>query len=372
MGMSRIAAVATALPPHRHRQADLADATAGLLGMAAPRRRLLDRLYANAGVETRHTALPLADYRRLDHLGTVNDQYVKHAADLGEEAVRRALTRAGAAAGDVGLFVVTSVTGVAVPSLDALLMPRLGLRATVKRVPVFGLGCVAGAAGLARIHDYLLAWPAQTAVLLSVELCSLSVPLSDPTTGDLVVSALFGDGAGAVVVRGTEAAAAAESIEAIETGGVTAPAGRGAAGPRIVATHSEVCPDTHDVLGWRLGPSGFRIVLTTELSDVVRDALGPMVKGFLAEHGLQVPDVAAWICHPGGPKVIDAVRDALGLDEKAVRTARASLSEVGNLSSASVLHVLEKTLADRPVPGTPGLLIGLGPGVSVELVLLEW
>lgn len=377
--MSRIAAVATALPPHRHRQADLADAHAGLLGMPAARRRLLDRLYSNAGVDTRHTALPLADYERLDHLGTVNDHYLRHAAALGEEAVRRALARAGTVPADVDMFVVTSVTGVAVPSLDAVLMPRLGLRADVKRVPVFGLGCVAGAAGLARIHDYLLAWPAQTAVLLSVELCSLSVPLAAPTAGDLVVSALFGDGAGAAVVRGELAAtglshpgSAADSVSLGVSGPGSVPASASPEGPTIVATRSEVVPDTHDVLGWRLGPSGFRIVLTTELADVVRDGLGPMVKGFLADHGLQVPDVAAWVCHPGGPKVIDAVRDAVGLDEKAVRTARASLSEVGNMSSASVLHVLEKTMADRPSPGTPGLLIGLGPGVSVELVLLEW
>ena len=364
--MSRIAAVATALPPHRHRQDELADAHAGLLGLPPSRRRLLDRLYSHAGVQTRHTALPLADYRLLGDLGTVNDQYVRHAATLGEEAVRRALARAGTAAADVDMFVVTSVTGVAVPSLDAVLMPRLGLRPNVKRVPVFGLGCVAGAAGLARVHDYLLAWPEQTAVLLSVELCSLSVPLTEATPGDLVVSALFGDGAGAAVVRGDQVVAPPRGTEGPDGRHVAGDGERIAAGtaegPTIIATHSEVVPDTHDVLGWRLTPSGFRIVLTTELSDVVRDALGPLVKGFLADHGRQVQDVATWICHPGGPKVIDAVRDALGLDEKALRTARASLSEVGNMSSASVLHVLEKTLAERPSPARRGCSSGWARG----------
>ena len=357
--MSRIAAVRSALPPHRHRQADLAALTAELCAVPPGRRPLLARLAANSGVSTRHTALPLADYRKLDGLGPTNDLYITHAVTLGEEAVRRALVSAGVAAAEVDLIVVTSVTGVAVPSLDALLIPRLGLRSDVKRVPVFGLGCVAGAAGLARIHDYLLAWPGHTAVLLTVELCSLSIPLTDASVADLVVSSLFGDGGAAAVLRGRDAAGA----RAADPG----------AGPRIIATHSEVCPDSADVLGWRLGSEGFRIVLTTELADVVARRLGEVVRGFLAAHELGVGDVTAWVCHPGGPKVIDAVRDALGLAEKAVSTARESLAEVGNLSSASILHVLEKTLTTRrPEPGTPGLLIGLGPGVSIELALLEW
>ena len=349
--MTRIAAARSALPPHRHPQADLAEMTAELCAIPAAKRGLLNRLYANAGVATRHTVLPLADYKRLDGLGPTNDLYIEHATALGERAIRLALRDAGIAPAEVDLLVVTSVTGVAVPSLDARLIPRLGLRPDVKRVPMFGLGCVAGAAGLSRIHDYLLAWPQHTAVLLSVELCSLSIPLVDADVSDLVVSALFGDGAVAVAVRG---------------------AGAAAGGPRIVATRSEVCPDSNDVLGWRLGAEGFRIILTTELADVVSRHLGTAVRTFLAERGLTTDDVQTWMCHPGGPKVIDAVRDCLGLSESALATARESLSEVGNLSSASVLHVLEKTAAGRPTPGSHGLLVGLGPGVSIELVLIEW
>jgi alkylresorcinol/alkylpyrone synthase len=246
------------------------------------------------------------------------------------------------------------VTGVAVPSLDARLVPRLGLRPDVKRVPMFGLGCVAGAAGLARIHDYLRAWPKHTAVLLTVELCSLNVPLAEPTVPDLVVSALFGDGAGAVVVHGADCGPR-----------------RADPGVRIVATRSELCPDTHDVLGWHLGSQGFRIVLTTELAEVLERELGGVVKRFLADHGLQVPDIAAWVVHPGGPKVIDAVRDALELPEERVATARTSLAEVGNLSSASIVHVLGKELADPHARPGPVVVVGLGPGVSIELLLLE-
>ncbi|NUR24375.1 MAG: type III polyketide synthase [Catenulispora sp.] len=377
--MSCIAAVCPALPVHRHRQADLAAATAELCALPEKRRGLLERLYANAGVQTRHTVLPLADYKRLDGLGPANDVYIEHAVELGSQAVAGALAQAGIQPQDVDLFVATSVTGVAVPSLDARLVPLLGMRPDVKRVPMFGLGCVAGAAGLARIHDYLRAWPEHTAVLLAVELCSLSVPLAEPSPADLVGSALFGDGASAVVVRG----AACPDDD------------RHAGRPRIVATRSELCPGTQDVLGWRLGTNGFRIVLSAALADVLAQELGGVVERFLADHGLRTADVGTWVVHPGGPKVIDAVRDALDLTEDRVATARDSLAEVGNLSSASVLHVLAKALAGPAgtgapvatgVPAEPAepsepsepsaapgplVMVGLGPGVSIELLLLE-
>jgi alkylresorcinol/alkylpyrone synthase len=352
--MTRIVAVRAALPIHRHRQAELAEMTVDLCEIDPPRRALLDRLYAHAGVQTRHTVLPLTDYRKLRDLGATNDLYIEYATDLGEQAIRNALEAADISARDVDLLMVTSVTGVAVPSLDARLASRLGLRTDVKRLPVFGLGCVAGAAGLARVHDYLLAWPGHTAVLLAVELCSLSMPRKDPSTADLVVSGLFGDGAMALVARGESA---------FEVG----------PGPAVIASRSELCPDSGDVLGWCLGAEGFRIVLTASLPEVIERHLGAGVRAFLAEHDLTVDDIDSWICHPGGPAVIDAVQHALVLPESALTTTRQSLAQVGNLSSASVLHVLQKTMeTNRPAPGAYGLLIGLGPGVSVELVLLRW
>lgn len=222
--MTRIAATGCALPIHRHPQAALARMTTDLCAPDPAQHALIDRLFGNAAVDTRHTVLPLADYGELGGLGPTNDLYITHATRLGEQAIASALDTAGVAADEVDLLMVTSVTGVAVPSLDVALIPRLGLRPTVKRVPMFGLGCVAGAAGLSRVHDYLLAWPEQTAVLLSVELCSLSLPLTNPTTADLVVAGLFGDGAMAVVARGARAG---------RTGGD---------GPEILATRSEICP----------------------------------------------------------------------------------------------------------------------------------
>jgi len=353
--MTRIAAVRSAFPVNRYPQADFTRKVAELSGLGPDQRPLLERLHGSAGVDTRHTVLPLPEYRGVWGIVPANDRYIEEATALGERALRGVLAAAGLTARDVDMLMVTSVTGVAVPSLDARLIPRLGLRSDVKRLPIFGLGCVAGAAGLSRLHDYLLAWPRHTAALLAVELCSLSWPRTAVTTADLVASGLFGDGAAALVA----------------TGGAVAGHGP-AAVPRVIATRSEVFPDSGDTLGWRLGVDGFRIILTADLAEVVERRLSSSVSGFLAEHGLTIDDVGSWVCHPGGPKVIDAIQQSLKLPDSAVRPSRRSLAEVGNLSSASVLHILEQTMGSPPPAGSAGLMIGLGPGVSVELVLLRW
>jgi alkylresorcinol/alkylpyrone synthase len=358
--MTKIVGMRSAFPAHRYQQPDFTRTVAELGGLGPAQRALLERLHGNAGVDTRHIVLPLPDYGTLRGIVATNDRYIEEALDLGERALRGALESGGLTPADLDLLIVTSVTGVAVPSLDARLIPRLGLRADVKRLPIFGLGCVAGAAGLGRLHDYLLGWPGHTAALLAVELCSLNWPATNMTTADLVVSGLFGDGAAALVATGARTAARRDAQ------------GR-ALGLRVVASRSEVYPDSGDTLGWRLGSDGFRIVLTAELADVVERRLAGSVTAFLAAHGLTADDVKSWVCHPGGPRVIDAVQKSLKLPDSAVEASRRSLAEAGNMSSASVLHILEQVAANgRPPPGSPGLMIGLGPGVSAELVLLRW
>ena len=374
--MSRIRAVRSAFPPYRYPQHEFTEAIvaiAGASGTLRPaQRKLVERLHASAGVATRHTVLPISEYWAIGgpagsggpgrRAARANDRYIDEATGLGERALRSALTAAGIAATDLDLLIVTSVTGVAVPSLDARLIPRLGLRPDIKRLPVFGLGCVAGAAGLARLHDYLLGWPGQVAALLAVELCSLTWSASAMTTPDLVAGALFGDGAAAVVASGEQAPVP------------RAAAGRPGPLPRVIATKSEVYPDSADTLGWRLGTDGFRIVLTAELADVVERRLNGSVTAFLSDHGLTVDDITWWICHPGGPKVLDAAQRALKLPDSALAASRRSLSEAGNMSSVSVLHILELTTSacDPPAAGSYGLMIGLGPGLSAELLLLRW
>jgi alkylresorcinol/alkylpyrone synthase len=371
--MSRIESVRSAFPAHRYPQRELTRAVTAIAeaagGLRPRQRALVERLHANAEVDTRYTVFPIDRYEAGEAVPaaggpSANDRYIEEATALGEQALRSALAGSGLVAADLDLLIVTSVTGVAVPSLDALLIPRLGLRPDIKRLPVFGLGCVAGAAGLARLHDYLLAWPGQSAALLAVELCSLTWRASAMETADLVASALFGDGAAAVVASGEETAP-------------QAPPGPGrparARTPRVIATRSEVYPDSTGTLGWRLVPEGFRIVLTAELAEIVERRLNGSVTAFLGDHGLTVDDISRWICHPGGPKVLDATQKALELPDSALALSRRSLAAAGNMSSVSVLHILELTVdADPPEPGSFGLMIGLGPGVSAELLLLRW
>ncbi|MFC8826444.1 type III polyketide synthase [Streptomyces sp. NPDC057137] len=356
--MTRIAAVHGVLAPYRHTQSEITDMVARTCLPPGSDRRVLDRLHASARVRSRHMALPLDDYAKIDGFGAANDVFIEVAGDLGAEAVRGALDTAGLRPEDVDLLLFTSVTGVAAPSVDARLVGRLGLRPDVKRLPIFGLGCVAGAAGVARLHDYLRGWPEQVAVLLSVELCSLTFQRDDPSPANLVATGLFGDGAAAVVAVGERFPA---------TPGITA------AGPSVVATRSRMYPDTGHVMGWAVTGSGFRVVLDPSVPDVVRRFLADDVRAFLAEHGLTPADITAWVCHPGGPKVLEAVGESLDLPEGALDVTWRSLSEVGNLSSSSVLHVLRDTLARRaPEPGSPGLMIAMGPGFCCELVLLRW
>ncbi|MFJ4122664.1 type III polyketide synthase [[Kitasatospora] papulosa] len=352
--MTRIAAVHGVLPPHRHTQRAVTDMVARTCLPEGADRRLLDRIHAHAGVRTRNTVLPLESYGRLDGFGAANDVFIDAAVDLGAEAVRGALREAGLRPTDVDLLMFTSVTGIAAPSVDARLVGRLGLRPDVKRIPVFGLGCVAGAAGVARLHDYLLGRPGHVAVLLSVELCSLTFQRDDASAANLVATALFGDGAAAAVLVGD---------------GHPAPVD----GPEVVDTRSRLYPDTQHIMGWDIRGSGFTVVLDPAVPDVVRRYLAEDVTAFLEEHGLKPKDIARWVSHPGGPKVLEAVADVLSLPEGALDITRRSLAETGNLSSSSVLHVLRDTMRQRgPEPGTPGLLMAMGPGFCCELVLLRW
>jgi alkylresorcinol/alkylpyrone synthase len=351
-----VASTRTVLGRHPYPQATITAAFGSLVTPNPTDRARLERLHAATGVKQRHLALPLEAYPELADFGAANDRFIDVAVDLGAQAVTDALAAAGLRADDVDLVVTTTVTGVAAPSLDARLVPVLGLRDDVRRVPMFGLGCVGGAAGLARVADYLVGHPDEVAVLLSVELCSLTVQRDDASMANLVASGLFGDGAAAVVVLGADRAARLD---------VT--------GPRVIASRSRFYPDTERVMGWDIGASGFRVVLAPTVADVVATHLGDDVKRFLADHDLDLGDVALWICHPGGPRVLEAVAGSLGVGADALALTWQSLAEVGNLSSASVLHVLGQTMLQRPPgSGEPAVLLAMGPGFCAELVLLQW
>ncbi len=355
--MSRVLAVAPVLPGPAHPQERIAEMVAPLLTAAGPRRELARRLHAAAGVRTRHLALPLAGYERPFGFAEANAVFAREGTVLAERACREALAAAGVAPGDVDLLFFTSVTGVGAPSVDAGLVGRLGLRPDVRRVPSFGLGCAGGAAGLGHLHEHLAGHPHHVALLVSVELCSLTLQRDDGSTANLLSSGLFGDGASAVVVAGDDVA---------PRGPGTRPA------PRVVDARGRLYPGTERHLGWEVRDTGFGIVLSAQLPQLLRAHLAGDVKDLLAPHDLEPGDVGTWVVHAGGPKIVDAVRDALDLPEEALARTRATLAAEGNLSSSSVLHVLAATLDDgAPPPGGWAVLMAFGPGVTVELVLLR-
>jgi alkylresorcinol/alkylpyrone synthase len=347
----RIAAVSSALPKNFYDQETLLAAFREEWAKRYFNLGRLEELHKNVLVGGRHLALPIEEYPKLATWGQANDHWIRVALELGGEAVLGALDRSGLSVDDVDALYFVTVTGVATPSIDARLVNLIGLPARVKRVPIFGLGCLAGAAGVARAADYLKGHPQDVAVLLSVELCSLTLQREDLSVPNLIASGLFGDGAAAAVLVGED---------------------RPSNGPRVVDSRSAFYPDTEEVMGWEVSERGFKVVLSAEVPEMVRRHLRSDVDGFLAEHGLERGDISVWISHPGGPKVLEAMEDALELPREAFAGAWRTLREVGNMSSTSVLLVLEESLGSPPPPGSWGLMTAMGPGFCSELVLLRW
>lgn len=347
----RIAAVGTSLPPHRYDQRTLTEYLVGAFGDPRLGERLR-ALHDHTRIETRHLALPLEAYAGLTDFTKCNAAWLAAAQELAAQAIQQALQRAGVHPDEVDAIFFSTVTGLASPSLDARLLVRLGLRPDVKRLPLFGLGCVAGAAAVARAADFVRGTQRGVALVLCVELCSLTLQLQDRSVANLISVGLFGDGAAAAVVVGSE---------------------HRAAGVRIEATRSVFYPHTEQVMGWDIGAHGFKIVLSAEVPEVAKTKVPPDVDAFLSAHGLRRDQVARWIAHPGGPKVLQGLQAGLGLSDDDLGVSWQCLAEAGNLSSASVLMILERTLRERPArPGDVGMMLAMGPGFCSEYLLLRW
>jgi alkylresorcinol/alkylpyrone synthase len=348
----KIASAASAFPKQYYSQKFLLEQLQEYWGDRLRNPQMLARLHRNVSVEGRYLALPPEKYYELTTWGKANDAWVQVAQELGEQALCRALNHAGLHTQHLGALFFTSVTGICSPSIDALLINRMKLPTNIRRVPIFGLGCVAGAAGIARAADYVRAYPTQSAALVSVELCSLTIQKEDLSVANLISSGLFADGSAAVIVTGDE----------VES-----------SGPDIVATRSVFYPETEQMMGWKITEKGFRIVLSPEVPTLIREHLGQDVDAFLADQGYTRADIKSWVLHTGGPKVLEATAAALNLHDGELDASWDCLKKVGNLSSASVLVVLEDVMRNRrPEPGTLGLLAAMGPGFCSELVLLRW
>lgn len=346
--MPHILACASALPEHYYSQEELLSGLEGLWQAQHYNPDRLRQLHSAMQIRGRYLALEKLEYAQPASFTERNQAWLRAALPLAEKSLLTALDRAGVAAAELDYLVFNTVTGLAVPSLDALLMNRLPFRNDLKRVPVFGWGCLGGAAGTARLFD-LLQKPG-TGVLLCVELCSLTLQSSDLSVANLVATGLFGDGAATLVMSSRS---------------------RGS-GPRVLATRSIFFPDSEHVMGWDIGSHGFGIVLSPHVPFMAEQHLAPAILAFLAERGLRPEDIGAWVAHPGGPKVIEALSVALELPAEALEISRRSLSEIGNLSSASVLFICEQVLARQHPPGTFGLMLAMGPGFCAELLLLQW
>jgi alkylresorcinol/alkylpyrone synthase len=350
-----IVASKTALPSHRYLQDDLAEAARRLFPSRGLRPATLARFFDRVGVRERYLALPAERYAELDGFGGRSRAWLEVATELGEAALRAVLEESGLDPRELGQLVTTTVTGVAVPSLDARLMNRIAFAPGLRRMPLFGLGCAGGAAGLARVDDYLRAYPRSVAALLSVELCSLTLQPGDVSVANVLSSGLFGDGAAALIAVGAEHPLAAR------------------AAPKVLASRSCFFAGTERVMGWDMVDGGFRVVLSPEVPAIARERIPGLLRAFLGEHGLGVDDVKAWVTHPGGPKVMDAMEEGLALPRGTLDASRESLARMGNLSSASVLSLLDEFRRKRrPAEGAYGVLMAMGPAFAAELSLLRW
>ena len=348
--MVGIVAVSAALPDYVHQQSEITEALVEGLGADDTLATVVRRIHGATGVNTRHLVMPISEYAGLEGFSHANRLFAELGLPLLERAAKDALAKASMEPGDIDFLFFTTVTGVGAPSLDTELIQSLEMRPDVKRIPSFGLGCVAGASAIARVADLLKGHPTATALVVSVELCSLTIQWDDHSMANIVGTGLFGDGASAVVMAGVDHPAVSLA--------------------RVVGSRSALYPDSHDAIGWTIGSFGFRLMLTAGVPELIAGNLAADLDQLLEGHSVGRSDIDAWVAHPGGPRILEAFSESLGLAPADLALSWDVMAEVGNLSSSAVLHVLERQ--ERHPAGHLGVLFAVGPGVSAELVLLEW
>jgi alkylresorcinol/alkylpyrone synthase len=346
-------ALATSVPPYRLMQADVARFGADLFSGSFKDFERLMPVYGNAAIDSRYSCVPLDWYSEPHGFKDRNALYVENAVNLLEVAAERALTQAGLETEDVDAVIAVSSSGIATPSLDALIIERMNLRRDVERLPVFGLGCAGGVLGLARAGQMAISRPGTHVLLLVVELCGLTFRSSDNSKSNVIATALFGDGAAAAVLTA-------------ETPETTAGAGT----PVLSAWGEHTWAGTLDVMGWNVEDDGFGVLFSQDIPGIVRRDYRAAVDRFLTTNGLSLGDIDGFAVHPGGAKVVDALEDVFGLDPGGLTCSRDVLREFGNMSAATVLFVLERILAGAEPSGRI-LISSLGPGFTAGFLVLE-
>src|SRR6201981_1636714 len=344
----RLLAVATAVPPYALDQIDVSERVKLSCGRSPELDRLLP-VFLNTGIHRRYSCVPIEWYDRAHGWPERNRIYLESALDLLEVATQQVLCCSGRHKDDIDSIVVVSTTGIATPSLDALLIERMGLRSTVQRLPIFGLGCAGGVLGLARAASQAAVAPGKTVLFLVVELCALSFRRGDWSKSNIVATALFGDGAAAALLS-TEGE-----------------------GPAVVAAGEHTWPASLDVMGWEVADDGLKAIFSRDIPNLVTTQLQAAASEFLTRHGFAIDAIDRFVCHPGGAKVIAALEHAFGLAQGALVEARAVLRDYGNMSASTVMFVLERMLAKARASGARwerALMNALGPGFNVGFLVI--
>jgi len=353
--VSYILSVGTSLPEHLVTQQQAAQfALSHFNGRLAHHTQLM-AIFENARIAKRHFVVPLAWFSIPHHsLKQRNDRYIASAEALGCAAAQQAFHRAAVSPGDVDFVIFVSTTGLATPSIDARLITKLGMRQTVKRLPIWGLGCAGGVAGLARAAEFVRACPDALALLVAVETCSITFQFHDYSKKNLVAAAIFADGAAAVLVGGERWAQRCAHVPI-----------------RCVSAYSHLFPNSEHVMGWDVLDTGLSVVFAPEIPARIARDMRPIVTSFLAAHRLSLADVTHYVLHPGGARVIEAYAEAFGIDDNALCHTSDVLQACGNMSSPTALFVLERVMQSEVQPGQYMLMGALGPGFSAELALLQ-
>lgn len=353
--MPYIISTAQALPKNEHSQLEIIEA----IKIMWKKRGHLDRvadLHKNVGVKKRFLALPLKEYAELKGFEDKNNKYIEVATELSSLAVKTVLKNIDMNPQDIDIIMCSTVTGLAVPSLDARVLNTMNFKSSIKRIPLFGLGCLGGMAGINRMADYLKAYPQSAGILFCTELCTLTFQFDDFSVANWVSTGLFADGCGAVLMIGDEHPLAQnKKIKKI----------------KWVNGASDFYFNTERVMGWDFVDTGLKIVLGKEVPKVAKEKVSPFIIKFLSDHKLGVQDLSFYVAHPGGPKVLEGMEQGLGITSKDLHLSYSLLENYGNLSSASVLLILDEVFKNYFKSGQKGLGTAMGPGFCSEATLFE-